>query len=355
MTFTARMSAPSELDSEYYADNPFYQSGYGLPNCTCYAWGRFYEISGERPTLSLRDAENWYGYTGDGYKRGQEPKLGAVICWKRGAVGDDSDGAGHVAIVEKIYDDGSILTSNSAYASTFFYTKRLYPENDYSFNRAYTLQGFIYNPAVGGGSADFDGYEEYIWNYFIDRIGNEYAVAGLMGNLYAESALKPNNLQNSYESSLGFTDDEYTDAVDSGSYSEYEFVHDSAGYGLAQWTYWSRKQALYDLWQAGDYDSIGSIELACDYLWTELTSSYSSVLNGLLSADNVREASDLVLHDFENPADQSEAVEELRESYSMVYYNAFSGGYEPEPAPEPDIRFKKKKGFNFVLFGQKRW
>lgn len=63
-----------------------------------------------------------------------------------------------------------------------------------------------------------------------------------MGNLYAESGLMPNNLQNAYNNKLGKTDAEYTAAVDNGSYGN--FVKDSAGYGLAQWTYWSRKQAL---------------------------------------------------------------------------------------------------------------
>ena len=45
-----------------------------------------------------------------------------------------------------------------------------------------------------------------------------------------------------YEKGLGLTDAEYTAAVDSGSYSN--FVRDSSGYGLAQWTYWSRKEAM---------------------------------------------------------------------------------------------------------------
>ena len=60
--FVKRTTAPEESNSYYYANNPFYQSGYGLPNCTCYAWGRFYELTGERPKLSTSDAENWFGY-----------------------------------------------------------------------------------------------------------------------------------------------------------------------------------------------------------------------------------------------------------------------------------------------------
>lgn len=73
--------------------------------------------------------------------------------------------------------------------------------------------------------------ENTIWNYLIDKIGNPYGVAGLMGNLYVESGLRPDNLQNTYEKKLGMTDAQYTAAVDDGSYTN--FVHDSAGYGLA--------------------------------------------------------------------------------------------------------------------------
>ncbi len=63
-----------------------------------------------------------------------------------------------------------------------------------------------------------------------------------MGNLYAESGLMPNNLQNTYNNKLGKTDAEYTAAVDNGSYGN--FIKDSAGYGLAQWTYWSKKTGV---------------------------------------------------------------------------------------------------------------
>ena len=70
------------------------------------------------------------------------------------------------------------------------------------------------------------------WNFLKSKIANDFGVAGLMGNLYAESGISPQNLQNSYEKKLGFTDATYTAAVDSGSYAN--FVHDSAGYGVAQ-------------------------------------------------------------------------------------------------------------------------
>ena len=84
--------------------------------------------------------------TGDGYERGQTPRLGAVICWRKGQAQNGNDGAGHVAIVEEIYDDGSILTSNSAYGGTRFFMKKIRPP--YSLGGTYAFQGFIYNPAV---------------------------------------------------------------------------------------------------------------------------------------------------------------------------------------------------------------
>lgn len=154
MAFSPRLNAPSYSSSYWYSGNPFYQAGYGLPNCTCYAWGRFYEILGSRPRLSLSDAEDWYGYN-DGYERGNTPRLGAVICWRRGRVGTDGDGSGHVAIVEKINTDGSIVTSNSAWGGTRFYLRTLRPPN-YSMGSSYTFQGFIYNPAVSGSDGAVD-------------------------------------------------------------------------------------------------------------------------------------------------------------------------------------------------------
>lgn len=146
MAFSPRLSAPSTSNKYYYSLNPFYKSGYGLPNCTCYAFGRFYEISGEKPKLSLRNAENWWGNTADGYERGQTPRLGAIPCWSKGKVGNGSDGAGHVASVEQINADGSIVISNSAWKGTRFYLKTLKPP--YNLGSGYTFQGFIYNPAV---------------------------------------------------------------------------------------------------------------------------------------------------------------------------------------------------------------
>lgn len=159
---------------------------------------------------------------------------------------------------------------------------------------------------------------KYIWNFLYGRIQNAYGVAGLMGNLKAESNLNPRNMQNSYEKKLGFTDDTYTAEVDSGAYGK--FASDKVGYGLAQWTSEGRKKALLEF--KGNR-SIGDLEMQLEFLWRELITSYKGVLNGLKVADSVREASDLVLTKFERPKDQSEAVKVKRASFGEDFYKKY--------------------------------
>lgn len=164
--------------------------------------------------------------------------------------------------------------------------------------------------------------EEKIWNYLVGKGLSDAGAAGLMGNLYAESALNPKNLQNSYEKKLGYTDDSYTAAVDDGTYSN--FVRDSAGYGLAQWTFWSRKENMLEFARAAG-KSIGDLEMQLDFLCKELSGSYASVFATLKTATTVKEASDSVLVNFERPADQSSTAKTRRAGYGQTYYDKYAG------------------------------
>ena len=84
-----------------------------------------------------------------------------------------------------------------------------------------------------------------IWDFFLEKLNNPIGVASLMGNLYVESKLDPMYIEGSYRRKLGMTSEEYTKAVDNGTYSSSQFIHDSVGYGLVQWTYYTRKEGLY--------------------------------------------------------------------------------------------------------------
>lgn len=194
-------------------------------------------------------------------------------------------------------------------------------------------------------------YGQQIYHTLLADIQNPYGVSALMGNLVAESNLNPMNLQNTYETSLGYTDESYTQAVDNGTYTKDQFIYDEAGYGLAQWTYWSRKQGMYEMKQSMGV-SIGSVELACAYLLYELKNTYTSVYNALINATDIRTPSDVVLHDFENPEVQDTDVEIYRASLGTEIYNLYSGSVAPD-VPTPSVR--KKKKYNFLLFNRKRF
>ncbi|MBQ1813996.1 MAG: CHAP domain-containing protein, partial [Ruminococcus sp.] len=141
-TFTPRLTAPS-YDNKYYYNgnyNIFYSAGYGMPNCTCYAYGRAYEILGYEPDLSWGSAYMWYDYnrTYGYYDYGQTPRVGAICCWSYGS-------GGHVAVVEKIDSDGLMTISNSAYGSTNFYLTYAYTwDSNPGGNSYWNFQGYIY-------------------------------------------------------------------------------------------------------------------------------------------------------------------------------------------------------------------
>jgi len=162
--------------------------------------------------------------------------------------------------------------------------------------------------------------ESDIWKALKKQINNDYGVAGLMGNLQAESGLLSNNLENRCNNNKGISDDTYTKRVDSGAISKSSFVNDACGYGLAQWTYWSRKQNLYNFVK-GKGKSIGDMNTQVEFLVSELQSGFASVWNTLKNAKSVSEASNAVLLKFERPYDTSTSMQNRRAGYGQTIYN----------------------------------
>lgn len=166
---------------------------------------------------------------------------------------------------------------------------------------------------AGAKVKDLPNNADYIRDYLMSFIGNENGVYGLMGNLYAESGLKSNNLQD-IKKGEGVTqrDLDYTKNANNSSSS---FINDNKGYGLAQWTTSDRKKAFYDSLNGRSVDDLGA---QLEYLKSELMSSqYKNVLDKLRNASSIEEASNAVLYDFEKPNDQSASVAELRMAYGQ--------------------------------------
>lgn len=161
--------------------------------------------------------------------------------------------------------------------------------------------------------------DRFIWDFLTGKGLSEVAAAGVMGNLYAESRLNPCNLQNSFEKKLGLTDQQYTSGVDDGTYTN--FVKDSAGYGLAQWTFWTRKQNLLN-YARTQKKSIGDLQMQLEFLWSELN-GYKAVMEALENAQSVFQASNAVLLGYEKPADQGAAVQKKRAEYGQTFMSLY--------------------------------
>ncbi len=164
MAFQARYNANGIWqDPKWYSQNAFNQIAnsnpnntgpWGLPNCTCYVYGRFWELQNlECTDLPRWNAEDWWNSFPSRYVKSQTPQLGAIMCWY-----GPGDYRGHVAIVEHIYPNGDVLTSNSGYQrplssyppnmGNYFWTERCVQANGYrstwEVQRGYVFQGFVY-------------------------------------------------------------------------------------------------------------------------------------------------------------------------------------------------------------------
>lgn len=155
MSYTPRTSAPSSGDPRWtkigyggynaqILGSPSAWGGSVLANCTGYVHGRWMELGGvtSEYDLSNGNANTYWGHA-DGYERGQEPRLGAVLCLGGG-------GYGHVAIVEEIFDNGDIMVSESNYGRAVFEYVRRYKSTGYkrSGGSVGGFQGFIYHPSI---------------------------------------------------------------------------------------------------------------------------------------------------------------------------------------------------------------
>ncbi|MGC6768043.1 glucosaminidase domain-containing protein [Enterococcus sp. LJL51] len=109
---------------ESYSGAEYYAAG----NCTQYVYNRIIQLDGY-VDVNMGNGMDW-GATGKarGYEVSHEPKAGTALCFQPGVAGADST-YGHVAFVEHVYEDGSILISEMNVAGLGMVSFRLLDKN----------------------------------------------------------------------------------------------------------------------------------------------------------------------------------------------------------------------------------
>ena len=183
--------------------------------------------------------------------------------------------------------------------------------------------------------------QEQIWVYLRGQGLSQPAVAGIMGNLEAESGYYPTNLEDSVNKKTGLSDAEFTAMVDNGTISRAEFSRSSTygvyggvnqgmyGYGLAQWTWYTLKEGLYDFAKAQG-KSIGDLTMQLDYLLK--TSRSLKKLAGYEQSTDVAAAARLFHKVYENSG-SSEAMIAKRVARAQAVFDKFGDASVTFPRP----------------------
>lgn len=182
-----------------------------------------------------------------------------------------------------------------------------------------------------------------LWSLLKQKGFSDKAAATIMGHMMAESTCCAYRMQGDFSPDYA-NSVAYTQKVDRGAISRYDFAHhgpNGGGYGACQWTLPVRKEGLYDMAKKLG-ESIGSERVAVEWLWAELhQAEYSIVLSALLGDGSIRSMSDVFMHRFERPADQSEAACARRAALGMEIYEEFAGTVGASPVQEPSTTLRE--------------
>lgn len=179
-------------------------------------------------------------------------------------------------------------------------------------------------------------YKQTIYNTFRKHGLTEAAALAFLGNWECESGNEPYRLQGDF-STYRTASKAYVQGLENGSISKQQFQNDQKGFGLAQWTYWSRKADLYDYWKASG-KAIDNAEMQTEFALKELRESYGALLDFLKSTTDVFTATSRICREYERPAVNN--IDARFADANKIKYeidlNAWEdGGDDPQPEPEP--------------------
>ena len=139
--------------------------------------------------------------------------------------------------------------------------------------------------------------KETIYGYLKQGGLSHNGSCAVMGNMYCESLLKSDNVQDG----MGYTDEKYTHDVDKGTITSFDFSTDGRGYGLCQWTYYTRKRELWMMTVEYGY-SIASEEKQCELCIKELKRDYPNLYYDLRGDCDLYTATSRICKEYERPA-----------------------------------------------------
>ena len=161
----------------------------------------------------------------------------------------------------------------------------------------------------------------------------EAATLAMMGNWQCESGLEPNRLQGDFSPYRTLSKD-YVRRIEDFSLSRDVFAYDKKGFGLAQWTDYSRKQALWDAWHKSGL-SIASAELQVKFALYELKTDYSALFDYLMVSNDLYTATSRICKEFERPAVNNIDARFAAAKQIKYEINLEGKTEEPTPAQEP--------------------
>ena len=172
--------------------------------------------------------------------------------------------------------------------------------------------------------------KETIYKYLRQGGLSHNGACAMMGNMYCESLLKSDNVQDG----MGYEDDKYTYAVNCGAITRDSFAHDSRGYGLCQWTYFSRKLELWNMTVGNGY-SVADEQKQCELCIKELTRDYSSLYDYLRSDCDLYTATSRICKEYERPAinNVDARYAKAKEYANDLKDSGSSSGSVPTPPP----------------------
>ena len=154
-----------------------------------------------------------------------------------------------------------------------------------------------------------------IWKALLAGGLTAAGAAAMMGNMHAESAMRSDNVQDC----MGYTDEEYTRAVDNGRIDRESFANDQRGYGLCQWTHHARKRMLFEF--AVSYGaSIGDEAMQTAFVLYEFPSEAPDTCALCCTSDDIYKCTEWICKYYERPYINNIAD---RYNFAMQFFNKF--------------------------------